>query len=277
MRLLIVDDHEVVRRGVRSLLSEPTGWEVCGEAVDGQDALDKARDLEADAIRDGRKHASAQRLEATRQPRNVLPQCEVLILSQREKSEMARLESEQRFRVITDASENYPIAVTCEDNQGAAAHLRVRHMDSVRILLADDHEPFRKSVRTFIEKQPNWQVCGEAADGVEAIEKAQELLPHIVLMDVSMPRLDGLQATRAIREKLPSAAIIIVSQNDPNVLSRQSAEVGAFSFVTKSNVAQDLVNSIEHAMQARTLIADSESNRQVPEQQSDGGNGTAYR
>jgi DNA-binding NarL/FixJ family response regulator len=127
-------------------------------------------------------------------------------------------------------------------------------MDSVRILLADDHEPFRKSVRAFIEQQPNWQVCGEAADGIEAIERAQELLPHIVLMAVTMPRLDGLQATRAIREKLPSAAIIILSQNDPNVLSRQSTEVGAFSFVTKSNVAQDLVNSIEHAIQARTLI-----------------------
>src|ERR1700745_451854 len=90
MRLLIVDDHEVVRRGVRSLLSEQTGWEVCGEAVDGQDALDKARDLEPDLIVMDVSMPRLNGLEATRQLRNVLPHCEVLILSQHENIEMAK-------------------------------------------------------------------------------------------------------------------------------------------------------------------------------------------
>jgi PAS domain S-box-containing protein len=90
MRLLIVDDHEVVRRGVRSLLSDQTGWDVCGEAIDGQDALDKARDLKPDLIVMDVSMPRLNGLEATRQLRNLLPQCEVLILSQHENSEMAR-------------------------------------------------------------------------------------------------------------------------------------------------------------------------------------------
>jgi DNA-binding NarL/FixJ family response regulator len=80
MRLLLVDDHEVVRRGVRSLLSEQTGWEICGEAVDGQDALDKARELKPDLIVMDVSMPRLNGLEATRQLRDVLPQCEVLIL-----------------------------------------------------------------------------------------------------------------------------------------------------------------------------------------------------
>jgi PAS domain S-box-containing protein len=90
MRLLIVDDHEVVRRGVRSLLSDQTGWDVCGEAIDGQDALDKARELKPDLIVMDVSMPRLNGLEATRQLRNLLPQCEVLVLSQHENSEMAR-------------------------------------------------------------------------------------------------------------------------------------------------------------------------------------------
>ena len=90
MRLLIVDDHEVVRRGVRSLLQEKMDCEICGEAVDGQDALEKARDLKPDLIVMDVSMPRLNGLEATRQVRNILPTCEVLVLSQHENGEMAR-------------------------------------------------------------------------------------------------------------------------------------------------------------------------------------------
>src|SRR3984885_6607346 len=90
MRLLIVDDHEVVRRGVRSLLREQSEFEVCGEAIDGQDALEKARELKPDLIVMDVSMPRLNGLEATRQVRNMLPECEVLILSQHENPEMAR-------------------------------------------------------------------------------------------------------------------------------------------------------------------------------------------
>jgi signal transduction histidine kinase len=124
-------------------------------------------------------------------------------------------------------------------------------MSAVEILIADDHESFRRSLRNFLESKRNWRICGEAADGVEAIEKAKELHPDIVLMDVSMPRMDGLQATRAIRKHLPETNVIIISQNDPVVVSREYAEVGAHGFISKSNVAGDLISKIENAIRKR--------------------------
>src|SRR6516162_1433554 len=118
-------------------------------------------------------------------------------------------------------------------------------MSTVEILIADDHASFRRSLRTFLESQPNWRTCGEAVDGVEAIEKAKALRPDVILMDVTMPRMDGLQATRAIRRELPGTRVIIVSQNDPRSVSRQRVEAGAHGFVTKARLVQDLVPAIQ--------------------------------
>jgi PAS domain S-box-containing protein len=90
-------------------------------------------------------------------------------------------------------------------------------------------------------------VCGEAGDGLEAIEKTKELRPDVVVMDVTMPRMDGLQATRAILQALPYTRIVIVSQNDPEIVREQASEVAAHGFVSKADLAQQLVSMIEFA------------------------------
>jgi PAS domain S-box-containing protein len=121
----------------------------------------------------------------------------------------------------------------------------LKAMSSLRILIVDDHEAVRNGVRTLLASSTHWSVCGEASDGVEAVEKAKRLYPDVVLMDVSMPRMDGIEATRMIRREVPESDVIIVSQNDPVLMQKVAVEAGAKAFVEKSRIAQDLLRVIE--------------------------------
>src|SRR5579862_3967909 len=117
-------------------------------------------------------------------------------------------------------------------------------MKKVRILIADDHDAVRRGVRSLVSSHPDWLVCGEAVDGADAIEKARKLRPDIVVMDISMPRMDGVQATRILRQEIPETRIIIVTQNDPSTARVQAGEVGAHEFVPKGTLARDLLPAI---------------------------------
>jgi signal transduction histidine kinase/DNA-binding response OmpR family regulator len=114
----------------------------------------------------------------------------------------------------------------------------------LRILVVDDHEPTRRAITSILATRADWQVCGEASDGIDAITQAEKLRPDAVLIDVSMPRMDGLQATREVRQHLPTTKIIIVSQNDPLVVRQQAEQVRADAFVGKDKLAQQLIPSI---------------------------------
>lgn len=118
-------------------------------------------------------------------------------------------------------------------------------MGAFRILIVDDHDAVRRGVRSLLSTRSEWAICGEATDGIEAVEKAKELRPDLVLMDVSMPRLNGIEATRIIRRELPECEVIIVSQNDPTVLGRQVSEVGARNYVVKADMAYALLPTLE--------------------------------
>jgi PAS domain S-box-containing protein len=124
-------------------------------------------------------------------------------------------------------------------------------METLQILIVDDHEAVRRGVRFIVSSRPEYSVCAEAADGVEAIDKAKGLRPDVILMDISMPRMDGVEATRIIRQEVPESNIILVSQNDPTLLRAHAAEVGAHGFVSKSNLGKDLLATIGNVVKAR--------------------------
>ena len=115
----------------------------------------------------------------------------------------------------------------------------------IRILLADDHPSFRHMLRAFLELNPNWEVCGEAADGLEAVTRTTELHPDIVLMDLNMPHLNGLEATRRIRSISPSTRILILTLHELSSLPEVAQDSGARGYVLKSEPFDVLTKAIE--------------------------------
>jgi DNA-binding NarL/FixJ family response regulator len=114
-----------------------------------------------------------------------------------------------------------------------------------RILVVDDHEPVRRRIQTLISSRKGWSVCGEAADGLQAVEQAKSLRPDLIIMDVSMPSMNGLDATEIILREVRESRILIISQNDPEIVRRQAIEVRAHGCIEKSHIQRDLIEAVE--------------------------------
>jgi two-component system nitrate/nitrite response regulator NarL len=116
----------------------------------------------------------------------------------------------------------------------------------MRILVVDDNQAVRRGVVNILSSKTNWVVCGEAKDGGEAIEMARKLLPDVILLDISMPGLNGLQAATLLRQEAPHAKIMIMSQHDPIQMLPCVLEAGAHCCIDKGLLATDLLSSIEN-------------------------------
>jgi DNA-binding NarL/FixJ family response regulator len=117
-------------------------------------------------------------------------------------------------------------------------------MKTTRILIADDHPALQQGVRTIIEQQPGWHVCGTAVTGREAIDLARKLKPDVVILDHGMPELNGLEAARQIKRFLPQTEILIFTAHDEDELIRQAFAAGARSLVLKSEPIARLLEAI---------------------------------
>jgi DNA-binding NarL/FixJ family response regulator len=122
-------------------------------------------------------------------------------------------------------------------------------MNPLRILVADDHEIVRRGLVSLLKSHAGWEVCGEARDGREAVEKAKELRPDIVILDVGMPNLNGLEAARQMLRNNAHSRILILTITDTDEVVRAVLDAGARGFVLKSDAARDLVAAVE-ALQA---------------------------
>jgi DNA-binding NarL/FixJ family response regulator len=115
----------------------------------------------------------------------------------------------------------------------------------IRILLADDHDVMRSGLRAMLEAQKDWQVCGEANEGQEAVRLALELKPDIAVIDLSLPNLDGLEVTRRIKKELPRTEVLIFTMHETENMIRAVIAAGARGYVLKSDAGLKLIEAVE--------------------------------
>ena len=125
----------------------------------------------------------------------------------------------------------------------------------LRILLADDHDIVRRGLKDLLEQHVGWQVCAEASNGREAVELALQHRPHVAVIDLSMPELNGLEATRRIRQSLPDTEVLIFTMHESEELIREVLGAGARGYLLKSDAVRQLIPAVESLSQKKPYFA----------------------
>ena len=129
----------------------------------------------------------------------------------------------------------------------------------MRILIADDHEVVRKGICSILAERKDLEICGEAADGREAMEQASQTKPDVIILDISMPRLDGFAAAREIRKFLPHVPIVFLSTHTGSGAIDQAKLAGAQGYVKKMQVGSDLLQAVDAVLQNKTFFPSDQS------------------
>jgi DNA-binding NarL/FixJ family response regulator len=124
----------------------------------------------------------------------------------------------------------------------------------LRILIADDHEVVRQGLCNLLQTHDGWEICGQARDGREVVEMAKQLKPDVVVLDIGMPNLNGLAATRQLAQQNPEQKIIVLTITDSDQVIREALDAGARGFVLKSDAARDLVAAVEALQRDRMFF-----------------------
>ena len=128
-------------------------------------------------------------------------------------------------------------------------------MARLRILLADDHTSVRQGLRKNLEAQPEWTVVAEAADGRETVRLANELQPDVVILDIGMPLLTGIEATRQIVRRLPSTGVVILSMHSDETYILQALQAGARAYLLKDSADTDLIHGVTAATAGKSFFS----------------------
>ena len=128
------------------------------------------------------------------------------------------------------------------------------HAASLRVLLVEDFELMRNLIRTVLEKRPGVQIIAEASDGIDAVHQAAQLKPDLILLDIGLPRLNGIEAARQIRELSPQSKIIFLSQESSPEIIEEAMSVGC-GYVIKAKVAPQLLSAVDAVLRGETFVS----------------------
>lgn len=140
-------------------------------------------------------------------------------------------------------------------DQGANANIEQEHVEQhIRVVFADDHFIIRRGVRALLEQDPACEIVGEAATGREIVEKSAAMEPDVAILDVRMPELNGVEATRQIRSRVPKTQVVALTMHDSDDLVRNLLRAGALGYVLKSDTARDLLFAVRAVAQGRPFF-----------------------
>lgn len=128
-------------------------------------------------------------------------------------------------------------------------------MSSIRVLVVEDFDPFRRFIVSKLQTRPEFQFIGEASDGLEAVQKAQELQPDLIMMDVGLPSLNGIEAARQIRKLSPESKIIFFSQESSADVVHEALGLGAHGYVVKVHAGRELLAAVEAVLQGTQFVS----------------------
>lgn len=136
-----------------------------------------------------------------------------------------------------------------------ASRTETRVTDPTRVLVVDDYEPWRKYLRSVLTRQPGFEVLGEVSDGLKAVRKAEELQPDLILLDLSLPSIHGIDAARLMRRVAPCSKILFLSENRHPEVAEAALSAGGHGFVVKSDCGHELIVAITAVLREETFIS----------------------
>lgn len=156
---------------------------------------------------------------------------------------------------MNDALPRRPVRSGAKDSGPERKPVRPRRPQKIRIVIADDHSMIREGVRTVIERQPHWELCGEADNGQTALRLTERLVPDVAIFDVSMPKLSGVDAARALRNSTPHTKVLILTMHDSEILAEEVLQAGAQGYLLKSDAAELLPQAVETVLSGKTFFS----------------------
>jgi len=152
-------------------------------------------------------------------------------------------------------SKNEGLAKLAEAIKVLLPHAKPPLLSSIRILVVDDYEGWRRQVRSLFQSRPQWQVIAEAVDGPEAIQKAEEFKPDLIVLDIGLPKLNGIEAARQIRQLSPSSRILFLSQNNDHDVVRAALGTGALGYVHKMDARSELLPAVYAVLRGEQFVS----------------------
>ena len=130
-------------------------------------------------------------------------------------------------------------------------------LSAVRILVVDDYEPWQRTVRSILQTHPELRVVAEVGDGLEAVQIAKELQPDVILLDIGLPKLNGIQAALQIQQVSPKSKILFLSENRSRDIAEEALRTGAYGYLTKSSAGSELLPAIAEVLQGKQFVTAS--------------------